>query len=94
MSNVAPILRANIIELVDSKGITRVQFKIEETGETVFRMRDGQGTIRMKMSAAEDGAGFLLLDDETNPAVHVLATKPGTSMVLSDKTGWKKEIKR
>ena len=93
-TDTVPIIRARVIEMVDSNGITRAQFKVESTGETVFRLRDAKWTIRMKMSAAEDGSGFLLLDDETNPAFHVLALKNGTSMVLSDKSGWKKEIKK
>ena len=34
VGDVAPILRARVIELVDDKGKTRAQLAIESTGET------------------------------------------------------------
>ena len=54
-------------ELVDEKGKKRVSIKVEDNGEVVFRLRDQNGTIRVKLGADEKGSGLLLLDSETNP---------------------------
>ena len=82
---VAEIVRARVIEMVDENGQTRGQLKVETGGEAVFRLRDARGAIRVKLGASDDGAGLLLLDNETNPAVHLLA-KPGkTSLTLAEK---------
>jgi hypothetical protein len=78
------VLRARAIELVDEKGQVRAQLDVEDSGEVVFRLRDRQGTIRVKIGAAEDGSGLLLLDESTEPGVHLLAKDAGTSLVLSD----------
>lgn len=84
---VQPIVRAELIELVDGKGQIRAQIKVEENGETVLRLRDAQGTIRVKLGASEEGAGLLLLDATTNPGLHVLAKGEETSLTLKGKRG-------
>ncbi len=66
-------IRTQRIELIDSKGQVRGQFFVEESGEAVFRMRDEQGQIRVKLGASGRGAGFILMDDHTEPAVQMLA---------------------
>jgi hypothetical protein len=66
-------LRAERLELVDSKGQVRGQFFVEENGEAVFRMRDQQGQIRVKLGASEKGSGFILMDDQTEPGVQMLS---------------------
>lgn len=81
---VPDVLRARAIELVDGGGRVRAQLEVEDSGEVVFRLRDAQGTIRVKIGAAEDGSGLLLLDEKTEPGVHLLAKDDGTSLVLSD----------
>ncbi|HUP25871.1 MAG TPA: hypothetical protein VNB06_23385 [Thermoanaerobaculia bacterium] len=78
------VLRARAIELVDVRGQVRAQLDVEESGEVVFRLRDASGTIRVKIGAAEDGSGLLLLDEKTEPGVHLLAKSDGTSFTLSD----------
>jgi hypothetical protein len=86
------VLRARAIELVDEKGQVRASLGVEPGGEAVFRMRDAGGTIRVKLGAAEDGSGLLLLDDRTEPAVHLLARKAGTSLVLVEQGKEKRVI--
>ena len=49
--------------------------KIEEGGEIVFRMMDQQGTIQVKMGGDKEGSGLVLIDNETEPAVHIIAKK-------------------
>jgi hypothetical protein len=91
-ANVASVLRAQLIELVDANGVTRAQFKVEEGGEAVFRMRDQKGNIRVKLGAAENGSGFALMDDHTEPGVHILAKNTGTSLTLAEKEKEKRVI--
>lgn len=81
---VSEVLRARNLELVDEQGQVRAQFKVETSGEVVFRMRDTKGTIRVKLGASDNGAGLLLLDERTEPAVHLLATSDGTKMTLTE----------
>jgi plasmid maintenance system killer protein len=79
-------------ELVDSSGKPRASIKVEEDGEIVFRMRDAQGAIRVKMGAGENGSGLVLLDGDTNPGVHVLSKKTGSSITVLGSGGKKKEF--
>jgi hypothetical protein len=66
-------IRTQRIELVDAAGQVRGQFFVEESGEAVFRMRDENGQIRVKLGASGRGSGFILMDDQTEPAVQMLA---------------------
>jgi hypothetical protein len=75
----APILRGRGLELVDAAGRTRAQFTIEPDGEGVFRIRDAAGTIRVKLGAGPNGSGLLLLDETTEPGVHLIARRASTS---------------
>lgn len=59
--------------------------KVEADGEAVFRLRDARGAIRVKLGASEEGSGLLLLDDNTEPAVHLLAKRGGTTVTLAEK---------
>lgn len=70
-------------EMVDAQGIRRASIKIEEGGEIVFRMMDRQGTIRVKIGASEQGSGLVLLDDKTEPAVHMLAKKDKKTVTIT-----------
>lgn len=77
--------------LVDARNKERISMKIEDTGEVVFRMRDGSGTIRVKMGGDENGSGFVFLDDQTNPVIHGQAHKEGGKLTLMDHDGKKRE---
>lgn len=79
------IVRARTIELVDEAGRTHASLKMEGDGSSVFRMFDSTGTIRVKIGASNSGSGLLLLDDETEPAVHILAGDSGTSLTLAER---------
>jgi hypothetical protein len=84
---VGSVLRAQAIELVDDQGQVRAQLTVESSGETVFRLRDATGTIRVKLAAAEDGSGLLLLDEATEPGVHLLAKSSGATLTLTGPAG-------
>jgi len=78
-------------EMLDQNGKKRASIKVELDGEVVFRMMDDTGTIRVKMGAGEDGSGLVLLDHHTNPGIHALATKKGSSFTVIGQDGKKRE---
>ncbi len=79
---VPSVTRAQAIELVDERGQIRARLNVESNGEVVFRLLDAKGTIRVKLGASEDGSGLLLASEATEPGVHILATRAGTSLTL------------
>jgi hypothetical protein len=79
---VPAVLRAQAIELVDSHGKVRAQLNVTPDGEAVFRLRDPNGVIRVKLGADEAGSGLLLANERTEPGVHILATRSRTSLTL------------
>lgn len=76
------VLRAKAIELVDDAGQVRAQLNVEPDGEAVFRLRGEKGTIRVKLGAKEAGSGLILMNDETEPAIHMIANESATSLTL------------
>jgi hypothetical protein len=76
---VAPILRGRALEIVDDRGQVRSRLNVESSGEVVLRLLDQQGTIRVKLGAGKDGSGLLLADETTEPGVHLIARRVGTS---------------
>jgi hypothetical protein len=90
-TEVQSIVRARAIELVDDNGNVRASINVAENGEAVFRLRDSKGVIRVKMGASEQGSALLLLDEATNPALHVLA-RDKTTMSLKSRDGQMHEI--
>lgn len=91
-SDVAKLVRANEIELVDTNGKVRVSMKVEEGGEVVFRLKDQEGQIRVKLGANREGSGLVLLNGNTNPGIHMLSKTTGATLTLLDKDGQKKVI--
>jgi hypothetical protein len=75
----APVLRGSALELVDERGQVRSRLNVEPGGEVVLRLLDQKGTIRVKLGAGEDGSGLVLLDEATEPAVHLIARRAGTA---------------
>jgi hypothetical protein len=76
---VAQTIRARAFELVDDRGHVRARLHVESDREVVLRLLDAKGTIRVKLGAGADGSGLLLLDEATEPAVHIIARRTGTS---------------
>ena len=85
-------LRTRALELVDERGRVRGQITVESNGEAVFRLRDSAGQIRVKLGAGGDGSGLLLLDGQTEPAIHMLAKTGDTSVTLTSKGGQRRII--
>lgn len=74
------VLRARAFELVDENGQVRAQLNVESNGEVVFRLRDQNGMIHVKLGASEEGPGLLL------------ANQDGTSPTLIEASGAKQVI--
>jgi hypothetical protein len=87
------VLRVRAFQLVDENGEVRAQFNVDGTsGEVIFRMMDQQGTIRVKLGASENGSGLVLLNDLTEPGVHILAQQGDTSLTITNQSGAKQVI--
>ncbi|MGH2403077.1 MAG: hypothetical protein ACRDGN_01310 [bacterium] len=86
------VIRAQAIELVDERGQIRAQLNVESNDEVVFRLRDPRGTIRVKLGASEEGSGLLLVNESTEPGVHILAKRSGTSVTLTGRGGQRRVI--
>lgn len=71
----------------------RARLNVESNGEVVFRLLDQMGTIRFKLGASVDGSGLLLLDDEAEPGVQMLAKPEGPTVTLTGKDGQQLTIK-
>src|SRR5262245_42842883 len=87
-----PVLRAELIELVDAAGTVRSQLSVAPDGEVVFRLMDQTGTIRVKLGAGKDGSGLILVNDQTEPGIHMLATDKTTRVTLKNRSGLEKVI--
>jgi hypothetical protein len=80
---VPSVLRARTIELVDGRGQVRAQIKVERPSrEVVFRLRDQDGQVRVKLGASRDGSGLLLANEATEPGIQALAGAKQTSLAL------------
>ena len=91
---VVPIVRTHRLELVDERGQIRSRLNVEPNGEVVLRLVDSTGTIRVKLGADQGGSGLLLLDEATEPGVHIIAgRKTTTSLTLRGPAGQQRVIK-
>jgi hypothetical protein len=85
-------VRGRAFELVDEGGRVRAQLNVESDGTAVFRLRDSKGEIRVKLGADAEGSGLLLLDGSTEPGIHMLAKRNGTSVTLTNGGGQRRVI--
>lgn len=81
-------LRVRTLQLVDENGEVRAQLNVSDPGNVaVFRMMDQEGTIRVKLGASEEGSGLVLLNELTEPGVHILAQEDNTSLTITNQSG-------
>jgi hypothetical protein len=90
---VAPVLRAQAIELVNAQGLVVGQLYTGDDGAGNIRLRSADGTVRVKLGASADGSGLLLLDRNVEPAVVLGSSAGGTSLTLSE-TGRRSRVIR
>lgn len=86
------VVRTNMLELVDANGTIRSRLAVAPDGEVVFRLTDQSGNIRVKLGAGTDGSGLILINDATEPGIHLLATAKATRLTLKSKTGVERTI--
>jgi hypothetical protein len=79
---VPSVVKARAFELVDGRGRARMQIEVERGGEVVFRLRDQDGAIRVKLGASRTGSGLLLANELTEPGIQALAGAERTSVSL------------
>jgi hypothetical protein len=79
VQQVPTVLRAQAFELVDERGQVRSRLNVESSGEVVLRLLDQKGTIRVKLGAGETGSGLVLIDEATEPGIHLVARRTGTT---------------
>ena len=72
-------------EMVDANGKQRASIKVEPNGEVVFRLKDKQGTIRVKLGASEEGSALVLLDNHTDPGIHAMAKRDTSVISITEK---------
>jgi DNA/RNA endonuclease YhcR with UshA esterase domain len=72
------VLRGRVLELVDDQGQIRAQINLESDGQVVLRLRDEAGNIRVKLGADENGSGLILMDEETEAALQMIARQTST----------------
>ncbi len=72
----AQILRARGLELIDDAGQVRASFILES--EAVLRLFDATGTLRVKLGAGSTGSGLVLLDENTELGVQIIARREAT----------------
>ena len=88
----ASVLRGSALELVDDAGRVRAQIDVEKDGEVVLRLRDVQGAIRVKLGASQAGSGLVLLNQNTEPGVQLLAEASKSTLSLTEPGGKKRVI--
>jgi hypothetical protein len=91
--SVPAVLRAQAIELVNPQGRVVAQLHLGEDGGGNLRLRCGDGTVRVKLSASPDGSGLLLCDRDVEPAIWMVTGKSGTSVTLAEKGKEKRVLK-
>lgn len=81
---VQDVIRAKLIELVNDNGDVVGQLYLGEGGSGQIRLRNGNGEVRVKLGPSNDGtgAGLILMDERTEPAVQLEATVEGPTLLL------------
>jgi hypothetical protein len=104
---VAPVIRAHALEIVDDHGRVRAAIRVfppspnvkmpdGTTGypETVlFRMITSKGRPSVKIAATEDGSAVALGGDSDPTLVHILARGTTTSLKMVNKDGKQQLLK-
>jgi hypothetical protein len=81
-SPVHDVLRAKLIELVNDNGDVVGQLYLGEGGSGQIRLRNASGEVRVKLGRSNDGtgAGLVMMDAATGPAIVLSASKDGPSL--------------
>ena len=103
---VAPLLRAHGLEIVDEQGRVRAMIKVLPADpkatmpdgtvgfpeSVLFRLINSKGAPNVKIGATEDGAGMSLVGEPQPAYVQILTRGTNISMTLLNKDGRKQVI--
>jgi hypothetical protein len=78
------VIRARLIELVNERGEMRAQLHLTENGGGELTLRNGAGEIRLKLGTTNDGVGLLMVDPSTQVGAHLVTSRSGPSLTLTD----------
>lgn len=98
-TGISPVVRTERLELVDTGGVVRAEFKTEDDGTVILLLRDAAGTIRVKLAADERGSSLLLADNRAEVGVHILSgisyftEQPDTMIALATPDGTTRVIR-
>ena len=81
---VQEVIRAKLIELVAPDGKVVGQLHTSDDGSANLRLRNGSGEVRVKIGASKDGAGLVLLDNNTQPGITLYAKDGVGAATLAD----------
>ena len=78
------VIRAKLIELVNENGDVVGQLYLGEGGSGQIRLRNASGDVRVKLGVSNDGsgAGLVMMDAGTQPAVWLAAAAGGAKLEL------------
>lgn len=86
------VLRARLIELVNSNGQTVGQIYTGDDGAGNLRLRSAQGEIRVKLGATTEGGGLIVMNRKTEPAAWLSVAAEQGTLRLSGPQGATKVI--
>ena len=103
---IAPVLRARGLEIVDDQGRVRAMIKVLPADpkakmpdgtlgfpeSVLFRLINSKGAPNVKIGATEDGAGMTLVGEPQPAYVQILTRGTNISMTLLNKDGRKQVI--
>jgi hypothetical protein len=78
------VLRAKLIELVNDGGDVVGQLFLGEGGSGQLRLRNGSGEVRVKLGVSDNGAGagLVMMDAKTEPAVQLRSGADPAQLLL------------
>jgi len=104
--SVAPVLRGQALEIVDSRGHVRASLKMQPAEQTarpsdgkpssesvIFRLIDPNGRPAVKLGASEHNAGLALIGESDSSYVVLKAEGADSSLKLTSKNGREQIIK-
>jgi len=104
--SVAPVLRGQALEIVDSQGRIRASLKLQPAEQNtktpngkpvsesvIFRLVDPNGRPAVKLGASEQNAGLALIGESDSAYVVLKADGADSSLKLTSKNGREQIIK-
>lgn len=79
------VLRARQIDVVAANGQVVAQLYTADDGAGNLRLRSGSGEVRVKLGATADGAGLILMNQNTEPAAWLSVASAQTSLKLTER---------